>query len=173
MTTSGRLMQFHGSLNRLKGFQNRINSIAILSSWLHRASTDTSHASCIHLQVPICWLYYLVLNQIIASRWMHMNLASRQVSLKLDGMWGSWWMIIVFWIPYCLPVQWTLKLCTCGHYTGFAVYHRLFDKSQGNEYICYLIHTLYHITTPSCQCGHVRGSSVSVRHFWGTVASSV
>ena len=102
-----------------------------------------------------------------------MNLASRQVSLKLDGMWGSWWMIIVFWIPYCLPVQWTLKLCTCGQYTGFAVYYRLFDKSQGNKYICYLIHTLYHITTPSCQCGHVRGSSVSVRHFWGTCSSQL
>ena len=40
--------------------------------------------------------YYLVQNQIISSRWMHMNwwmLASRQVSLKLDGLWGRWWSV--------------------------------------------------------------------------------
>ena len=91
MTTSAWLLQFQGSLNRggsmIKGIPKH-NYHPSTPSQFHLASDTCLLANMsVHMHPSVG--YYPVQNRIIASRWMHMNwytLASRQVSLKLDGL---------------------------------------------------------------------------------------
>ena len=103
-----------------------INPLIISSSFKELCTTDIFLLASKHQFICSHLLhgFYLVLNQIIASRWTGKHWLADKCSascLNLDGLWGSWWMIIVFWnfFNYTTPCSTDLETavtCTCGHF---------------------------------------------------------
>ena len=90
----------------IKGFQNTIiihQPLTILSSFKELAQTLTSKLTfiyqlvCIHLLAIILFSEPDNGQQIGLYELVYVGYR-RQVSLKLDELWGGWWMIIVFLI---------------------------------------------------------------------------